>query len=123
MTGRLCGDARVMTAPAAVDPLLVDVRATVRDVHRAGQARESVDRSGWISGGYWLPMLHEMADTARMDVLDGQRFWWSRCNSMCVVLPAHTDLSTIPCCDKCFQDGMPTRLRPDGEFVWFPQQP
>jgi hypothetical protein len=76
----------------------------------------------WIGFGFWLPMLHEMDDTARTGEFDGRRFWRSRCDSMCIELPAYTDLSTIPCCDTCFQDGLPTRSRIEREFLWFPQQ-
>jgi hypothetical protein len=119
MTGLLCGDARVMTAPAAVDPLLADALTTVRDERRTGQAREGVESSGWIGGGFWLPMLHEIAGEAQSDVLDGRRFWWSRCGAMCVELPVHTDLR-IPVCTKCFDSSNMPRIA--SEFVWFPQQ-
>lgn len=56
----------------------------------------------WVGGGFWQPMFHVVDDNAPSDELDGQQFWWSRCGTMCVVIPAGADVTAIPQCSQCF---------------------
>jgi hypothetical protein len=60
----------------------------------------------WVGGGVFRPLLHEVADDADDMRFDGRRLWWSRCLSLCVVLPDEQLEQWAFTCGKCFPDGL-----------------
>jgi hypothetical protein len=55
-----------------------------------------------VGGGVFRPLLHQVADNADDMRFNGHHFWWSRCLSLCVVLPPDKQPEKWACCRKCF---------------------
>jgi hypothetical protein len=55
-----------------------------------------------VGAGVFRRLLHEVGDDADDMRFDGRHLWWSRCRSLCVVLPPGEQLGKWALCDTCF---------------------